>query len=104
MSEEEIEAIKEIKYKLEYLKNSSIPDYNLILAIEKVLNLIDKLQKEIEETAKRQMIATTDYWKDKIRNKIKELENIEQEEIDYSRIKFATIVLEELLGDEEDDR
>lgn len=49
MSEEEKEAIKEIKNKLEYLKNSSMPDYNLIFAIEILLNLIDKLQKEFKD-------------------------------------------------------
>lgn len=55
---------------------------NDVEIIEESLNLIDKLQKEneklkqaIKDTAKIQLIATTNYWRDKIRNKIKEKEN-----------------------------
>lgn len=49
---------------------------------EKLVEEIDRLQKEnkklkqaIKDTAKIQLIATTNYWRDKIRNKIKEKEN-----------------------------
>lgn len=120
MSEEEKEAI-------EYWKNyMNILHWNTQLASEHymkiLLNLIDKLQEENEELKKdnkmlNEMVCsgkqipflyTTPKFttnenfisKDKIRNKIEELEDIEQEEIDYSRIKFAIIVLEELLGDD----
>ena len=127
MSEEK-EAIKEIKNKFEYLKNSSIPDYNLIFAIEKVLNLIDKLQKENEELKDKltprpdrpipleyQTIIYVDkrgyISKDKIRNKIKELEKENEKYFAEngfvpSYIYTITVnnkiifILQELLGDD----
>ena len=109
MTKEEQEAIDEIKSKFVYLKNSSIPDYKLIFAIEEVLSLIDKQQKEIEELKeanKQQMLFTfknndlesvelvdnSYISKDKIRDKIKELEDFKKGEEKF-KSEFGTQTL-----------
>ena len=111
MNKEEKEAIEYIKAFQKDLYGAS--EKNLMaIYIDRVWNYIDKLQKELEQEKKKHKSTTYNFElvvdkldnsisKDKIRDKIKELENIEQEDVDYSRIKFATIVLEELLKEEE---
>ena len=74
--------------------------------LEEYREKIKSLKKEIEETAKRQMIAITDYWKDKIKAKIEELEEYETY-LDENGYGIARVqnqdtirVLKELLGDD----
>ena len=111
MNEEEQEAIEYIKAFQKDLYGAS--EKNLMaIYIDRVWNYIDKLEKELLQEKEKHKSTTYNFElvvdkldnsisKNKIRDKIKELENIEQEDVDYSRIKFATIVLEELLKEEE---
>lgn len=107
MSEEEKELIKELERK------SNLVATECEIFIERselftILNLIDKLQKENEQLKEENfdqvyMKAIADY-KEKIRNKIKELEeiynNTDTLEIDKRlMINAEIIVLNELLGE-----
>lgn len=111
MSEEEIEAI-------EYLKNHIIPYYGSkgkieFLLNDIILNIINKQIEEIEELKKhkeheqeyqngevfsaKQMYYIEENYidKDKIREKIKELENLHKNQ--YIHLDYTKKILEELL-------
>ena len=117
MNEEEKRAIECLKNRLEILHNNT--QWATENSIKVVLNLIDKQQKEIEELKKEYEELYKDnlkQWedkcklaieldnetvsKDKIREKIKEIENVEIDKIsreEYNRKEFAIEILLELL-------
>ena len=112
MSEEEKKAI-------EWLKNTSLDELeyeNDMRSIDIVLNLVENLQKEIEELKKpkylvhfennkiTKMELINDYIsKDKIRAKIKELEDnmilFTNYKEKFNRYKYARDILEKTLGE-----
>ena len=99
MSEDEKKAIKQFKNFIytyqdviedeysDYEEKESAKEYQEVS--EKILNLLEKQQKEIEELKNNELDYTTiyingvyegkKYYKDKIREKIKELEKIKEE-------------------------
>lgn len=125
---EENQAIKDLKRLEEVIKNN-IPNNKNIKAIKIVLNLLEKQQKEIERLYKdnyrldrenqlkfERAVDTSDYVsKDKIREKIKEIEErIEEEnemlelnqickedyESRFKYLNYALNIYKRLLGDE----
>lgn len=106
MSEEEKNAIYEFKKELRLSTN--IDDITTEIRneyAEIILNLIDKQQKEIEELKNvkimREYLENKFIPKDKIREKIKDLEMI----IEYDKptyietLKYTIEILQELLGE-----
>lgn len=105
LSEEEKKAIKELKHyinitpywKIREYTNSEIDNY-----IKIVLNSFEKQQKEIEELKENELLEITENFvsKDKIREKIKEIESYaftseeEKNQQDYA-IKRINELLEE---------
>ena len=122
MSEEEKEALENLEHIVKYWKPDDINDelanieYN---SIKVTVELIDKLQKENEELKEENfdqvyMKAIADY-KEKIRTKIKELEDkcedIKKKEYtgtyalcgNYLEAFYQIVILKELLGETKDE-
>ena len=106
MSEEEKKAIEYLKNRLEILHNNT--QWATENNIKVVLNLIEKQQKEIEELKEKnaslqkeiklmKSININDNYisKDKVKNKIKELENLYKDK--YFHIDYVKEILEKLL-------
>lgn len=89
MIEEEKEAIDKLKRSANYFV---MPIYETTI----ILNLIEKQQKEIKESE--------NYMKDKIRGKIKDLEDnmilFTNDKEKFNRYKYARNILEKLLEEE----
>ena len=106
LSVEELEAIYDLKCEYE---NNRLLDSDIILELNTgkiILNLIENLQKELEKykSGYELLQAGLDNYisKDKIKEKIEWLDKLELlEEVDYSRIKFATDILKKILKEEQ---
>lgn len=122
MSEEEKKAMDEdeIKFRAYLLVlNSEFPTHRKTEAMEELLKINNKQQKEIKKLTRLNSAYKTNYdskvlkeerknkkilegyiSKEKISNKIKEIENVETDKItreEYNRIEFAIETLQELL-------
>ena len=106
MNEEEKDAYN---YLEKYIKWETYGERNLERDINTILNLINKQQKEIEElnkenTRQQELIGNIHQkWKDKIKEKIKELESHIWKDGYMTKFdKYAIHYLKELLGETND--
>lgn len=114
MTEEEKKAIKGLEWSQKQMRLGNLPDYDQghYADIRVVLNLIEKQQKLIEECDSGEVITENQMrWvednfisKDKIREKIEELDSIYQQEIKqqyngryYLQLSYAIQELKSLL-------
>lgn len=85
-----------------YIKNLEEENRQLKFDCKQAEELKHFFMTEKEHELEQRKFWRNSYYnlKDKIQNKIEELENIEQEDVDYSRIEFGKLVLEEVLREE----